>query len=772
MNSEQESTPDPQEKYSEPEDQTPVSRNLSLDLGSGSSAEIELKLAPGSSVQVTVDSLAADGTVLYTRRQTYSNPEKSPSTATANPVKPSKRIHLPVLRISPVKLRISWMNLLILAAAAVYLTVRLVGLDSFPIYFFTDEAVQTVLAQDMVRDHMHSYTGELLPTYLVNGSQFNLGPSVYIQILPFLIFGKSIWVTRGVAVLFTLLAAAALGLMFKNIYKTPYAFMGILVLSAIPAWFLHSRTAFETALSVSFYAAFLYCYLMYRKGKLKYLWVAVIFAALCFYSYSPAQMVMLVTAVGLFFSDFRFHWQKKRHLLVALVLGILLAVPYFRFLYLHPNANLQHLQILNSYWVMDMPLSQKLATYFTEYGKMLNPLYWFTTNPSDLSRHVMKGYGHLLWWSSPLVAIGLALTLLRARKPEYRLILIALIAAPSGAALSGAGITRTLFMVIPAAILTTLGLVQVLEWIERLRVPRSVLVGVMLSALTALNIYMLRDALVNGPTWYEDYTLNGMQWGARQVFGEIKSILKQDPQKKIMLSSSWANGTDVVARFFFKDPVPFELGSIDGLLFEQKEIAPDSLFILMTDEYQKARESGKFKEIDVEKVMNYPDGTPGFYFVRLAYKDNIAQILELEKEQRKELLTRSLTTRSGEDISIQYPQLDMGDIDNLFDGDLNSVVRTLEANPMRLVITFDEPHAISEVTARIGGTATTLSLTVEGATGQTLFTQTQKIAESNDLRNITLKLPGSLEVKKVILEVLNTYDSEPAHVHLWEVSWK
>ena len=51
---------------------------------------------------------------------------------------------------------------------SLYLITHLVGLDDFPIYFFTDEAAQTVLAADFIRDDLHGSEGELLPTYLRN----------------------------------------------------------------------------------------------------------------------------------------------------------------------------------------------------------------------------------------------------------------------------------------------------------------------------------------------------------------------------------------------------------------------------------------------------------------------------------------------------------------------------------------------------------------------------------------------------------------------------
>ena len=48
---------------------------------------------------------------------------------------------------------------------AVYLLTRLNGLADWPIYFFTDEAVQTVMAEDFLHNGLRNYAGEFLPTY-------------------------------------------------------------------------------------------------------------------------------------------------------------------------------------------------------------------------------------------------------------------------------------------------------------------------------------------------------------------------------------------------------------------------------------------------------------------------------------------------------------------------------------------------------------------------------------------------------------------------------
>ena len=310
----------------------------------------------------------------------------------------------------------AWETGLFGLSAVIYLATRLVGLARFPIYFFSDEAVQVVLAQDFIRDHFHGYDHVLFPTYFLNTYQYNLGTSVYLQILPYLLFGKSVFVTRAVPVLVSLLAALSVGLILREIFKSPYPWTAVLLLSITPAWFLHSRTAFETSLATSFYAGCLYFYLRYRSGKARSLYWAVLCAGLAFYSYSAACAVVGLTAVLLFFSDVRYHWRQRITVLAASGLGSLLALPYLRFIFEHPNAMHEHLVRLDSYWIRPLPLTAKLGLFFTQYGRGLDPLYWFQNTLVDYPRHVMKGYGYLLWATLPLLLIGLIMMIWKIRQ--------------------------------------------------------------------------------------------------------------------------------------------------------------------------------------------------------------------------------------------------------------------------------------------------------------------------------------------------------------------
>jgi len=662
-----------------------------------------------------------------------------------------------------------WQTLLIALALLIYLATRLISLDAFPIYFFTDEAIQTNRAAELVANHWHGEGHELLPTYFINGGQYNLGVSVYAQLLPYLAFGKSIWVTRGVSVLISLLAALAIGLMMRRQFNSKQPFLAVLLLSITPAWFLHSRTAFETVLAVSFYAAFIYCYLMYRSGKLNYIFAAVAFAALTFYSYSPAQMVLAVTLLGLLILDLRYHWQNRKKVLFALGLGLLFLVPYLRYLYLYPDENFHHLQILDSYWTQTIPLSQKLAIYFKQYLAGLNPVYWFYSEINEIVRHIMKGYGYLIWWSFPLVGLGLVLTCLRLKKPEYRILLLTLFAAPSGAALVSPSITRALFMVIPATLLAAIALDQIILWLGSIRLKQVISVSLAFVLLAGANVYMLRDALVNGPTWYQDYGLYGMQYGAKQVFGSIHDYLQQNPDDALLLSSSWANGTDNVARFFFDTPLPFQLGGIDQWMTRYKPLDDHMVFVLTPEEMDKVSSSPKFTKIRVLRSVEYPNGQTGFYFVKLAYVENIQQVLADEISARRKLYDGTVTLQDGSTLQVQYSLLDMGTIQDAFDGNNDTVIRTAEANPLVVKLIFAQPYTASQVIVRVGGGPTSAAIEAAFQGDTAPMQMSQVLPTSSENRDVVFDLGASLPLTELTITIKNKEDGEPSHVHLWEI---
>ena len=93
---------------------------------------------------------------------------------------------------------------------------------------------------------------------------------MYIHALTLSLFGKSIFVTRATSAAVSLLAAGSVALTLKKIFKARFWWVGIFLVGMMPAWLLHSRTAFETVMTTAFYGCFLLFYLLYRVKSPRY----------------------------------------------------------------------------------------------------------------------------------------------------------------------------------------------------------------------------------------------------------------------------------------------------------------------------------------------------------------------------------------------------------------------------------------------------------------------------------------------------------------------
>lgn len=741
---------------------------------------------------------------------------------------------------------------LFLGALTLYIVTRLIGLDQFPIYFFTDEANQTLSIATLVEND-YRLDDVLLPTYFRNGLYINLGLSVYAQWLPYMVFGKSAVVTRMTSVLITMIAALSIGLILRNIFKLKHWWMGTLLLSITPAWFLHSRTAFETAEFVAYYSGALYAYLRYRHHSPRYLYTAFFFAACAFYTYSPAQFIVPLTAMTLAFSDRGYHVEHRRTVLRGIGLAFVLGLPYLRFIFYNPHVPLLHLSTLGSYWVANAPLTEKFAHYASEYAMGISPGYWYLPNGHDLSRHLMKGYGHIMLVTLPFAFVGLLHILRRIRMPESRTLLLAILVSPVSAALVGISITRSLLFVIPASMLTTIGFEKIVEWLKaprlyleelaggsgpnRMRIVTGLLIlaagsalgfkaptsldrivlwalsiflflwssGVevtiarwakniqpfrmlnpsdhqltgiaiiMFSLLSGLNIWMLNDALKNGPYWFNNYGFDGMQYGAFQIFSEIEQYQQEHPESNIIFTQYWANGPDVLVYFFLGYPPPIQIGSVRDLI-DQKYPFDDSIVFITTPlEYQAVMESHKFTDVQTEKIVPYPDGSPGFYFIRMRYVEDVDAIFAAEAFARHVLQESNLTI-AGEKVKIRHSKLDSvtpeKTIANLFDGDPLTLAKTVEANPFVVELTYPSPHTVNGFSIVTGAANVTITLTGYAQAGAEPVVYTFKGHGLLSDPELSFDLPEPLIAQILRIELLDVENQEPAIVHMWEIAFR
>ncbi len=659
----------------------------------------------------------------------------------------------------------------------VYLFTRLWGIARFPIYFFTDEAANPLFAQGLFDNGFRNAQGVSFPLYFELAAN-RWGPlfSVYIHAFSSALFGKSVLVTRTTQALVSLLAPLAVALILKQIFKARFWWIGVLLMALAPAWFLHSRTGFETIIAASFYGCFLLCYMLYRVRSPRYLYAAILFGAATFYTYSNGQMIMVVAGLLLVVTDIRYHLKHWRTTGPALLLIGVMAIPALRFRATQPESLTTHLRALDSYWFYDKPLNQKLAQFAETYAYGMSPAYWFIPNETDLARHRMPGYGNINIWLLPFFLIGVGISLWRTIKGSapYRILLLATIATPAGAALAHVALTRIMAFVVPATILSALGI----EWLlglARRRASELVLAPVLFVVLTVPSLVMMRDALANGPLWYRDYGLYGMQYGATQLFGdEFPRYLTEHPESQVIISPTWANGTDNFIRFFLppEQQGRVQMLNVDYFMAARRELSPNMVFVMPAYEYERARTSDRFERVDVERMLPYPDGTPGFYFVRLAYADDLDAALAREREARSRPVTDEIEL-DGQLVQVSHSIFDGGQLRDLFDGDTYTLARGLEANPLVVELTFPEPRKITGLGADFGSMdfALTARLYEDGNPEPLVYSESYTSLSPDP--HIELAFPAApAAVKKVRLEVLQHNAPQDVHVHVRELKFR
>ena len=660
-------------------------------------------------------------------------------------------------------------QVLMVISIGVYAASRLINIADYPLYFFSDEAVQTVLASDFVRDGFYGYDGIFLPTYFENARLYNLSLSVYIQIIPYLLFGKSIFITRAVSALISLSAAYAVSLILKRAFEFRHSWIGLLVFSILPAWFLHSRTAFETVLFVSTFVWMIYFYFRYRLENPRYLYLVIVFAALAFYSYRGGQIILFSIGILLFISDWSYHRRNLATLIKGFFLAIFLLLPYLRFQNIHSEETYFQLRMLGSYWFDALPLAEKIKLFVLNYLQGLNPYYWFFPNPNELSRHLMKGYGHIHLLFLPLFLIGLLVLIRNLRQPEYRVVGLLLLVSPLGGAIVAMGITRVLVFLVPAAILISLGFFAILTALERIWDSDTIAVSIF-GLMLVFHASMLSDALVNGPTWFDDYGMTGMQYGSQQVFTAAAELAERPDVDQVFVSPTWANGTDILMRYFIADGSPVSIANATGVLESyQPELMGETYFVLTPPEYQELVTDPKIDQVLIERVLEYPNGQPGFFFIRFEYASDAEQFFATERVERSAVQEKRIMYQDRS-VLVEYPYTDMGELKHIFDDDTFTMMRVYAANPAVFRLTFSEPIDLTGFRATTGSMDFILTISLKSVGEEEPLTFSREFRNLPDDPTVEISFGQKLtDIEQVVIEIESLTPGDPFKIHVREL---
>lgn len=597
---------------------------------------------------------------------------------------------------------------------------------------------------------------------------------MYVHLIPVWLFGKSVACVRATTAAVTLFGVATGGLALRAM-RNRFWWSAPLVAGATPLFFVHARLGFETAMMASFYFAFLWAYFLYRTRDPRWVFAAFVFGAATFYAYTAGQGVMLVTGLALAISDFRYHREqiraKRRLFAVAVLLTLVLAVPYVRYRRLHPGVVAQQLEVLDSYWTHPIPLSRKLALLAETYAGGFDPRYWFRFNEHEVPIHRMDSMPFLPRAFAPLIAVGIVACAWNFRRsPLHRAVLLSPLGVPFSAAVANLQILRLMAMVVPATLLTIVGVDWLYRGLARWRIPWAPIAVAGALVLGLQNARLTRDALERGAGWFQDYGFRGAQWGAPQVFAAIREELSRSPDAEILLSSNWANNPKEFIPFFLNESEAARVRLKDILEwdFRRTPLVGNEVFVMTPDEWDVAAGGKKFLILPSIRVIPYPNGQPGFRFVRLRYSPDADRIFTAEKAERSIPLQEE-TSVHGERWNVEHSRADIGTAEDLFDGRLHTILRGLEANPFVLDIRFPSPRAVREIEISLG-TMDLAHLRVRAFPESGGEKSAELVVKNRPAKDwIAVPLPASVTAVRVRIEIADGDGVSPAHIEVREV---
>ena len=157
--------------------------------------------------------------------------------------------------------------------------------------------------------------------------------------------------------------------------------------------------------------------------------------------------------------------------------------------------------------------------------------------------------------------------------------------------------------------------------------------------------------------------------------------------------------------------------------------------------------------------------------MRLQYADNVEAIFAAEREARRQPVTEPLDLH-GQTVTVTHSAFGSGLVQHIFDGDPFTLVRGLEANPLRVFVDYPAPQPNPGVITFTLGSMSDFSLTAQlyAPDSTEPVTYTQRYQGYPDDPTAVLALgPEPAQYVRVILEIKDNNAGDISAVHVREI---
>ncbi len=447
----------------------------------------------------------------------------------------------------------------------ILVVVFLIGVFSVYIYqidhpstsLFCDEAAIGYNAYS-ISQTLRDENDTLLPLYIRNFLGHKMPVYVYLSAIIMKFTGLSVFSTRLLAVLcgiFTILFIYLLGRKYFNRFTGASA---AIFLALTPGFFHLQRIAFELTTVSCFMLGSVYFWGIASERKSRwYSIIAVLFLILAWYSYVPAQVFILATAVLLALTYVN-HWKsfviklfkdhRKKLFAGISVFIVFFVIPWFvympdmvktrhvtdNFILKQGHQVLNHSRVMNyikdnmgdiHQQVIELPVIAKQVIVGTvHYFKCYSPGFLFD-HGDNLARHLAPDFGPFNSIFIVLLPVGIIVLLNNIKKLEYRLLFIAFIAGgiPSALIIEDVQLTHNIYMFPVFALIAAVGLNYICQEVAKpLYLKVSIFVIVLFCMLSYFHLYYSNYFNVYITKYEHD-------WQARRV--EILDFIDKNKSK-------------------------------------------------------------------------------------------------------------------------------------------------------------------------------------------------------------------------------------------------
>ncbi len=114
----------------------------------------------------------------------------------------------------------------------------------------------------------------------------------------------------------------------------------------------------------------------------------------------------------------------------------------------------------------------------------------------------------------------------------------------------------------------------------------------------------------------------------------------------------------------------------------------------------------------------------------------------------------------------------MGTAQDVLDGNPETLIRSMESNPLRVQVTFPQARQLAGISVKIGGVASEVVVQVRAAESGESISYVISVPQSPDPRWVDFDFDAPQTIIWVEVAVRSVNDQEPAHVHVWEISFR